>query len=397
MKVINSIQCLDEVTCALTKRDLSRLINPASTKSNPPQRNDIFHDTGPARRSETRLDEEKPASTIRQSPRRNKVTRSITIPLKYLCLFVLVIQTSTMVLTLRYSRKHASSSGHMYLSSTAVVLSEAIKMITCLAVLFRHAQNDVNRLSRELKDQIFDKWSDSVKLTVPAILYTVQNNLLFLALSCLDAATYQVTYQLKILTTAMFSVVMLGRNLTRLKWISLVILMLGVALVQMPSGSKNEASKKERSMSTQLMGLIAVLTACFSSGFAGVYFEKLLKGSTVSLWMRNILLACYGILFGILGVLINDFSKVKEHGFFQGYTISTWFVILLQAYGGLLVAAVVKYADNILKGFATSISIVLSSIISYYFIGDFEPSLYFMLGGTGVLTATYLYSLPTKL
>eukprot|EP00795_Rhopilema_esculentum_P013070 gene13070-3853_t len=71
MKVINSIQCLDEVTFALTKRDLSRLINPASTKSNPPQRNDSFHDTGPARRSETRLDEEKPASTIRQSPRRS--------------------------------------------------------------------------------------------------------------------------------------------------------------------------------------------------------------------------------------------------------------------------------------------------------------------------------------
>ena len=45
----------------------------------------------------------------------------------------------------------------------------------------------------------------------------------------------QVTYQLKILTTAMFSVVMLGKQLNATKWISLVLLMGGVALVQVSS------------------------------------------------------------------------------------------------------------------------------------------------------------------
>ena len=46
------------------------------------------------------------------------------------------------------------------------------------------------------------------------------------------AAAAQVCYQLKILTTAVFSVFMLKRKLTKLKWLSLVILTAGVAIVQ---------------------------------------------------------------------------------------------------------------------------------------------------------------------
>lgn len=46
--------------------------------------------------------------------------------------------------------------------------------------------------------------------------------------------------------------------------------------------------------------------------------------------------------------------------------------MVLQAVGGLVVALVMKYADNILKGFATSVSIVCSTVLSYYLLGDFE-------------------------
>ena len=149
------------------------------------------------------------------------------------------------------------------------------------------------RFRNELKKDVFDKPGDNLKVSVPAVLYVVQNNLLFLALSKLDAATYQVTYQLKILTTAFFSVSLLGKQLDRYKWVALILLTGGVALVQLPKDSGTSATASERDTSDQFLGLCAVLAACVSSGFAGVYFEKILKGTPVTLWMRNLQLGMF--------------------------------------------------------------------------------------------------------
>ena len=64
---------------------------------------------------------------------------------------------------------------------------------------------------------------------------------------------------------------------------------------------------------------------------------------------------------------------------------------MLQAFSGLIVAVVVKYADNILKGFATSAAIVISCVVSMYLF-DFQLSVQFVVGSTLVIAATYMYS-----
>lgn len=46
------------------------------------------------------------------------------------------------------------------------------------------------------------------------------------------------------------------------------------------------------------------------------------------------------------------------------YNYAVWMAVLLNSLGGLVVAMVVKYADNVIKGFATSVSIVLTSLVS---------------------------------
>lgn len=70
--------------------------------------------------------------------------------------------------------------------------------------------------------------------------------------------------------------------------------------------------------------------------------------------------------------------------------------LCLQALGGLVIAVVIKYADNILKGFATSLSIILSTLISYFLLEDFNPTSMFFLGAMLVIAATFLYGYKGK-
>eukprot|EP01134_Creolimax_fragrantissima_P004914 CFRG4914T1 len=305
--------------------------------------------------------------------------------IKKLSLVALVVQNTAVVIFMRASRV---VSGDMYIPSTAVVVGEVMKLVVCIGILFKERNFDIQTTTLHLKEQILNNPADTLKLSVPALLYTLQGNLLYIAISNLDAATYQVSYQLKILTTAVFSVWMLGKHLTSLKWLSLFVLMLGVGLVQIPSGDE-----KDEKSGSPLIGLISVLAACCSSGFAGVYFEKILKGTSASIWIRNVQLGSFGFVIGMIVVGLNDFDQVLSKGFFFGFSPLVWTVITLQAAGGLIIAVVVKYADNILKGFATSVSIILASIISIFFF-DFHPSNYFLVGSSMVIGAVGMYSRP---
>ncbi|KAJ8393513.1 hypothetical protein AAFF_G00059860 [Aldrovandia affinis] len=310
--------------------------------------------------------------------------------LKYISLAVLVVQNASLILSIRYVR---TLPGERFFTTSAVVMAEVLKVLTCLCIILLQKRGSLRDFIALLYDSIFVQYWDTLKLAVPSLIYTLQNNLQYVAISNLPAATFQVTYQLKILTTALFSVLMLRKTLSRVQWVSLVLLFSGVAIVQVEQEGKQKETTVAGAGQNYAKGLVAVVVSCLSSGFAGVYFEKILKGSSASVWMRNVQLGIFGTFLGLLGLWWNDGPAIAEMGFLFGYTPLVWGVIFNQAFGGLLVAVVVKYADNILKGFATSFSIIVSTVTSVYLFG-FHVDLLFTLGAGLVIGAVYMYSLP---
>ncbi|CAL9702775.1 unnamed protein product [Knipowitschia caucasica] len=310
--------------------------------------------------------------------------------LKYISLAVLVVQNASLILSIRFVR---TIPGDRFYATSAVVMAEVLKVLTCLLIILLQKRMNVKQTALFLFDSIVVQYKDTLKLAVPSLIYTLQNNLQYIAISNLPAATFQVTYQLKILTTALFSVLMLRKSLSRVQWVSLLLLFTGVAVVQVQQEGKKESSVSDSSSQNYVVGLVAVVISCLSSGFAGVYFEKILKGSSASVWLRNVQLGVFGTALGLLGMWWNDGTGIANNGFFFGYTSMVWCVIFNQAFGGLLVAMVVKYADNILKGFATSFSIIVSTVASIYLFG-FHVDLMFTAGAGMVIGAVYMYSLP---
>uniref|UniRef100_A0A6G1S8L8 UDP-N-acetylglucosamine transporter n=1 Tax=Aceria tosichella TaxID=561515 RepID=A0A6G1S8L8_9ACAR len=317
------------------------------------------------------------------------------INVRYVSLVCLTLQTTSIIITYSYSRQIPKGSTR-YLSSTVVVIAEILKLLFCTAVIFKDSNYNVARLLSTLNREIFNNLGESLKVLVPASLYALQNNLAFYALTNLDPATYQVAYQLKILTTALFSVFVVHKRIRRRQWFALFLLFVGVSLVQMPQDKDSASSSSDTSLESKnrFLGLLAVVACCMSSGFSGVYFERLIKFNPhQSLWIRNFQLAMFCLLISIGAMLYQDFSSIMTDGMLQGYSTLTWTVVFLQAFGGLIVAAVVKHADNVLKGFATSISIILSTLLSFLLFDNFNPATNFYYGATIVIVSTIMYSL----
>merc|ERR1719309_1916359 len=303
---------------------------------------------------------------------------------KYLSLVTLTGQNAILGLSMRYARTRP---GDMFISTTAVFMAELVKLVTCLGLVWNAEERSFGQWWEALHSTIVRQPLDTVKVMVPSAVYLIQNNLLYVAASNLDVATYQITYQLKILTTAMFAVTMLGKKLLLTQWLSLLALIAGVAMVQLSDVKESASANPDQS---KVIGFSAALTACMLSGFAGVYFEKILKGSEVSVWMRNVQLALLSVPLGLITAYGKDGAKIQDQGFLHGYDSFVWFTVAQNALGGLLVVVVVKYADNILKGFACSLAIIITCVASI-FIFDFSLSLQFTVGAALVIGSIFLY------
>ncbi|VDL95653.1 unnamed protein product [Schistocephalus solidus] len=80
----------------------------------------------------------------------------------------------------------------MFISSTAVAMSELVKLLVCIIVILAQEGFSLRGFIVNLHVNIISDFRDNILIGVPGILYAVQNNLLFLSVSHINASVFQV-------------------------------------------------------------------------------------------------------------------------------------------------------------------------------------------------------------
>ena len=226
----------------------------------------------------------------------------------------------------------------------------------------------------------------SKKMFVLAAIYGAMNILSYISLRNIGAGVFTIFAQCKILTTAVFSSIILRYKYSWAQWRAMLSLMLGVILFTSPVW--NDAHVEAGG--NAFIGTAAVLIEVTLSGFASIYFEKVIKTDPekIGIWERNFQLALGSCPIYFIFIMTN---RGDEAGFLGGWTATAWILALLGAAGGLLVALSIKYGDSILKTLATSGAIILSSILDYAFMGGpLTPTM--CIAGTQVIIAIANYT-----
>ncbi|KAJ0641184.1 putative nucleotide-sugar transporter [Helianthus annuus] len=210
-----------------------------------------------------------------------------------------------------------------------------------------------------------------------------------------DAPGYQILKNLNIISTGVLYRIILKKKLSEIQWAAFILLCAGCTTAQLNPSS-------DHVLQTPFLGWMMAIVMAFLSGFAGVYTEAIIKKRpSRNINVQNFWLYVFGMAFNLIAILVQDFDAVVNKGFFHGYSPITVLMIINHALRyifsiaqkyGIAVSMVMKYADNIVKVYSTSVAMLLTAVVSV-FLFNFHLSLAFFLGSTVVSVSIYLHSI----
>ena len=253
-------------------------------------------------------------------------------------LLLLILQNTGAVLVARHL-----STNYNYDVKQLLLIAELIKFILSL-LLESYTVDRKGGLRKSLYQHVWLKPLDSLKPSIAALLYLLPTILNFIAISMIPVPLFLIIQQTKLVKTTLLSIVLMKRTYNLVQWMSIISLCLGSSLCFFSTMRKDPMSKVVEMEETEddneqvrslfltsgfrknLIGIILVLAANFSSSLSGVYFELVIKGldkrpgdnkgdkeemgianEKPSIWMRNIQLS-----FFTLCIILADFSRASS-------------------------------------------------------------------------------------
>ncbi|KAM6097497.1 UDP-sugar transporter protein SLC35A5 isoform 2-T2 [Chlamydotis macqueenii] len=264
---------------------------------------------------------------------------------------VFIALGSSRILLMKYSANEENK--YDYLPTTVNICSEVVKLILCV-VLALWVKKKEGCLDHPFECFSWRNFCNSMKWSIPAFLYFLDNLIVFYVLSYLQPAMAVLFSNFVIITTALLFRIVLKRKLSWVQWASLVILFLSIVALTLGTGGHQQ-----------------------NLAAHGFHHNIFFSPSNHCLLYTGPEEAC--LEKG------NCVAPSFLHGF-QWNVTST-----MAAFLGLSVAFILKFRDNMFHVMTAQITTVIITTVSFM-IFDFRPSLEFFLEAPVVLLSIFIYN-----
>jgi len=314
-----------------------------------------------------------------------------------------------------YSLQYFNHSHFPIPQTCIVVLAELVKLVTTL-------------LRAKLTPPSFSLQSlrSSLRFLLPSVLYAINNNIYYAGLSLVPPPIWLMLCSIRTVVTATIYKFVLRRHITLLQFVGAALIVISIAIAKTPdilqilrptvddetvraslmdqNETKHDSNINETGSTTvnaiPITAILLALVASCNSVGSSVYTEQLFKNTNKgeSFLDQQFWLYAYGSLVATtvhfiskptytLPVLIQDIQNTDS-------TILTILVIavLFASLGGIVVASILKYLDNIVKEYTGSVANILTAVLSSVLFPDkFKFTPFIIMSMTSLLSGIYLY------
>ena len=183
--------------------------------------------------------------------------------------------------------------------------------------------------------------------------------------------------------------VLFSKKLSRIQWISLLLLTLGCIIKQL---NLNKLSSVSFSIN---INLALIMVQVFCSCFAGVYNEYLLKGNSgdVPFMLQNVFMYTDSVISNVmvLGFTGHLQSAMTSSSISSILQIKVICIIVNNAAIGIVTALFLRSLNSILKTFASALELMFTAVLAWIMFG-IAVNLFTVIAIAIVSFATLLYA-----
>jgi len=240
--------------------------------------------------------------------------------------------------------------GYAFNPACAVLVTEAVKFCLSACIYVTAAKSDGRA---GVPPQL--TFTDAKWLAVPAVMFTANNVLVYVAIGKNDLSAFSVFRDTVILWTAAIWRCVFNVELGWTRMCGIGVVFLGLVV------NKVFSTRSSGEFSWMFLWVM-LLTSCTAAGCVANEFA-LKKNRDLDINVQNMVLYGFCVVCAFVLLAATDPGRVTGT-FFAGFDRHTWVTIGLQSVAGMLVSRLLKHADSVMKTMAACLRVPLIVMIA---------------------------------